>query len=140
MAGHPLVGAWRVAVEIPGVGDAGTNLATFTTDGTVVVAFPSPTPAAPGQAHRLEYFTPAVGAWEAAGAQGAAMTFVALGVDETAIPIGTHTITATATVAADGATWSGPFRIEIASATGAPLGAVAGTVTGTRIAAAAGGA
>ncbi len=131
---HPLVGAWRVAVQVPGA-PVGTNLATFAADGTVAVAFPTPNPAAPSQTHKLEYWSTALGSWSASAERGAAMTFVSLGADESGIPIGTHTITATVEVAADNASWQGPFTIEIAAADGSVLASVGGTVSATRIAA-----
>lgn len=134
---HPLVGTWQVAVEVPSA-PAGTNIATFSLDGGVVVAFPTPNPAAPGQTHKLEFWSTALGRWSAAGERGAAMTFVSLGADEEGQPIGTHTITATAEVAADGASWQGPFTIKIASEAGALLASVAGQVSGSRIVASAG--
>lgn len=128
---HPVVGSWRVTVEVPSAGVHGVNLATLSSDGTLVVAFPSPTPAAPGQDHKLEFWSPALGSWEPTGDAGAAMTFVALGADETGKPVGTHTITAT--VQADATGWSGPFRIAIADADGKVLGGVDGTVSAAPI-------
>lgn len=130
-ATHPVVGSWRVGVEAPSAGIHGQNLATLSSDGTVVVAFPSPTPAAPGQDHSLEYWSPALGSWEPTGDNGAAMTFVALGADEGGKPIGTHTISATVQVDASG--WSGAFRIEVAGPDGTVLGGVDGTVSATPI-------
>jgi hypothetical protein len=108
---HPAVGAWRVAVTIPSVGPGLVNLANISADGTMLVAFPSPSPAAPNAGHRLEYWTPAVGSWTASGDRDAMMTFVSLGVDENGSPIGAHSITATVTVDADGSGWQGPFQI-----------------------------
>jgi hypothetical protein len=131
-AQHPVVGSWHVAVDVGHV-HGPTNLAILSADGTVLVAFPSPTPAPPGSAHRLEYWTPAVGAWEPDGDQGATLTFVALGADENGAAVGTHTITAA--VAASGDGWAGPFTIAIAGPDGAPLGSVSWTVTASRIAA-----
>lgn len=127
---HPVVGSWRVAVDVGHV-HGSINLATLSADGTVLAAFPSPTPAPPGSSHRLEYWTPAVGSWEATSATGAMMAFVALGVDENGNAIGTHAITAIVTAGDDG--WSGPFTIAIAGTDGAALGSVSGTVTATRI-------
>ena len=95
-AQHPVVGSWRIAVDVGHV-HGPTNLATLSADGTVLVAFPSPTPAAAGSGHRLEYWTPAVGSWEANGDREATMAFVALGVDENGNAVGTHTVTATVT-------------------------------------------
>jgi hypothetical protein len=129
---HPVVGSWRVAVEVAG-NQGPTNLATIAADGTMLVAFPSPTPAAPGASHRLEFWTPAVGSWVADGERGATMAFVALGVDENGTAIGTHTIAATATTDADG--WHGPFTITVAGPDGRTLASVSGTVTATPIAA-----
>ncbi len=130
-ATHPVVGSWRVAVDVPSAGVHGQNLATLSPDGAVVVAFPSPTPAAPGQGHALEYWSTALGSWEATSATGAAMTFVSLGADETGKPIGAHTITAT--VEADATGWGGAFRIEVSGPDGTVLGGVDGTVTATPI-------
>lgn len=131
---HAVVGSWRVAVAIPGTGPGLVNLARLSRDGGVVVVFPSPTPAPPGAGHRLEYWTPALGAWTAAGPREAAMTFVALGADENGAPAGTHTVTATVTADADGRGWHGPFRIEIAGPDGTVRATVQGTVTATPIA------
>jgi hypothetical protein len=127
---HPIVGSWRVAVAVGSVTGL-TNLAALSADGTMVVAFPSPTPAPPGATHRLEYWTPAIGSWSANGARKVTMTFVALGADETGAAIGTHTVRATVEVAGDG--WQGPFTIEVAAADGTVQATVSGTVTATRI-------
>jgi len=137
---HPLVGSWRVTVQIPNANVTGVNLATYGSDGTVVVAFPSPVPALPGQGHQLEFYTPAIGSWVASGERAASQRFVTLGTDERGNPVGTHTVTAEVDVAADGETWSGPFRIELASVAGEVVGTVAGTVSATRIVAPAAGA
>jgi hypothetical protein len=131
---HPLVGSWRVAVSVPAAKYEGVNLATFGADGTVVVTFPSPSPAAPGQNHTLEYFGPALGTWVAGGERDAAMTFVTLGADESGYPIGSHTISAEVEVAADGRTWRGSFAMEIAAVSGAVQATIPGAVTATRIA------
>lgn len=131
---HPVVGAWRVAVQIPSVGMRGENLALLAADGTMLVAFPSPTPAPPDQHHRLEYWTPAVGSWDAAGERGARLAFVALGADENGAPVGSHTVTATVEADAGGTSWSGPFRIAVVGSDGAAVASLAGTVTATRIA------
>lgn len=47
---HPLVDSWRIAVAIPEAEVGSTDLAAFSAAGIVVVAFPSPSPVAPGQA------------------------------------------------------------------------------------------
>jgi hypothetical protein len=132
---HPVVGSWRVAVTIPGAGAGLVNLARLSLDGGVVVAFPSPTPAPSGSGHRLEYWTPALGAWTATGEREATMTFVALGADENGNPAGTHTVSATVTADSGGGGWQGPFQIEIANADGTIRATVQGTVTATPIAA-----
>jgi hypothetical protein len=134
-SGHTIVGSWNVAVAIPGAGPGLVNLAMLSADGTVLVAFPSPTPAAPDAGHRLEFWTPALGSWAAQGEHGASLTFVALGVDENGANIGTHTVSATITLSSDGETWNGPFRIDVAGADGSAKGSAEGTVSATRIAA-----
>jgi hypothetical protein len=131
--GHTIVGSWRVSVHILGVDGVLTNLARLSADGGIVVAFPSPTPAAPNAGHRLEYWTSALGEWEAADDESVRMIFVSLGADETGAPAGTHTVTATVTVDPDGKSWSGPFRIDITDAQGAAAGEVSGTVSAVRI-------
>jgi hypothetical protein len=131
---HPIVGAWWVAVEVGG-NPGPDNLATFGADGTMVVAVPSPTPAASGAGHRLEYWTPALGSWTPAGDRQATMRFVTLGADENGVAVGSHTVTADVTVTADGTSWSGHFVFEIAGPDGHPAGGVQGTVTATPIAA-----
>ncbi len=130
---HPVVGSWRVSVEIPGAPATMINLATLSLDGGVVVAFPSPTPAAPGSGHRLEYWTTALGRWEPTGDATAKMSFFSLGADENGNAIGTHTISATATSTAGGESWSGPFTITIAGVDGATLASLSGTVSATRL-------
>lgn len=40
-ARHPVIGSWRVAVQVGG-GPGPANLATLSADGTGIVAFPSP--------------------------------------------------------------------------------------------------
>jgi hypothetical protein len=130
---HAVVGSWRVSVQIPGLGGPLTNLARFSADGGVAVAFPSPTPAAPGAGHALEYWTTALGEWEATDEHNVRMIFVSLGTDETGAPAGTHTVTATATMDPTLATWAGPFQIAIADANGKDAGGASGTVSAVRI-------
>lgn len=130
---HPVVGSWTVSVEIPGVSGQSINLARLSADGGVAVVFPSPTPAAPNAGHKLEYWTTAIGGWDATGEDTVSMSFVALGADETGAPIGRHTVTATATMSPDGSAWSGPFTIAIANAEGSPAGEATGTVSATRL-------
>lgn len=130
---HPVVGTWRVSVEIPGAPAGMVNLATFSLDGGVVVAFPSPTPAAPGAGHQLEYWTPALGRWESTGSQSAAMYFTALGVDEHGASVGTHGIAATLQASADGQGLTGPFTITMTGPDGSSLGSVSGAITATRM-------
>jgi hypothetical protein len=122
-----------VSVRVPGVEQEIINLATFHDDQTMVVAFATPSPVAPGQNHKLEFYSAALGSWSAQRDGSVNMTFVSLGADENGNPVGTHTISAQVTVAADGESWGGPFRIDVASPSGAALGSVEGTTQATRI-------
>ena len=130
---HPVVGSWRVSVEVPGAGPGLVNLARLSLDGGVVVAFPSPTTAPAGANHRLEFWTPALGSWTPTGDRTATMIFVALGSDENGAPIGTHTVTASVTAGAGAESWQGPFTIAVAGPDGKTQGTVSGTVTATPI-------
>lgn len=137
--GHAVVGSWRVTVSVPPAGVVGTNLATLGGDGTVVVAFPTPVAASPGQGHNLEHYTAALGSWVATGEAGAAMTFVSLAADEHGTPLGAHTVSADVAVDAAADTWGGPFRIEVTGPSGEARGSLVGTVAATRIVARPGG-
>lgn len=133
MTSAGIVGSWSVAVTIPGVPDAITNLATVNADGTMVVAFGTPVAAALGQDHKLEFYSAALGSWRVLDDGSVAMKFVSLGVDETGKPVGSHTVSAQVMVSADAQSWGGPFQIEMASASGAVLGSVAGETNASRI-------
>jgi hypothetical protein len=88
-------------VSIPGVGVEFVNMASFNAESGVIVALPSPNPAAPSAAHRLEYWIPAVGEWTDARAEGAAMSFVTLGTDENGVSIGSHDVSPTVEIDAE---------------------------------------
>ena len=128
-----IVGAWRTTVTIEGVPPF-INLTTFSSDGIVLNAFPTPSPAAPGSSHKLEFFTTAIGTWTEPTPGTVSLTFETLGVDENGNPIGSHVISATVAVAAGGSSWSGPFTLSILDPTGKQTGSVSGTVAATRVA------
>ena len=125
-----IVGAWRVTVTIAG-GPPFLNLSTFTSDGTVMTVFPSPSPAPEGAPYKQEFHTPAMGSWVDAGAGKISLIFESLAVDEAANPIGSHVIRATVEVTETG--WSGPFTLDILDPTGKTIGSVTGVATGARI-------
>jgi len=129
-----IVGAWRVAVSIPGVETPFTNLTTFSSDGTVLNAFPSPSPAPPGSDHKLEYFTTASGSWTQSSSGSVRLTFETLGADENGTPIGAHVVTAQVALAGDGHSWSGDFTLAVLDPTGKQTASIPGTVSATRIA------
>lgn len=131
--GEAIVGAWRTTVTIPG-GAPFVNLTTFLSGGIVLNAFPTPSPAPPGASHKLEFFTTAVGSWAAGAHDTVSMAFETLGVDENGTALGSHVISATVTVAADGAGWSGPFTLAVLDPSGKQTASVSGSVSGARIA------
>ena len=128
-----IAGAWRVTVTIPGMKGAFINLSTFSADGTVLNAFPTPSPAPPGSAHKLEFYSTAVGSWKESKAGKFEMAFETLGADETGAPIGSHRITAAVDLADDGSTWSGPFTLAILDPNGKQTGTVSGSVSAVRM-------
>lgn len=127
-----IVGSWRTTVTIEGAPPF-INLTTFSGDGIVLNAFPTPSPALPGSKHKLEYFTTAVGAWKASAAGNVTLIFETLGVDESGTPIGSHVITGSVEVASDGSSFSGPFTLAIIDLTGTQTGSVSGTVNAARM-------
>ncbi|HET9661325.1 MAG TPA: hypothetical protein VFP05_13395 [Thermomicrobiales bacterium] len=128
-----IVGAWRTTVTIPGGPPPFVNLTTFSGDGIVLNAFPTPSPAPPGANHKLEFFTTAVGSWHENDGK-IALAFETLGVDENGTPIGSHAISATVTVGADGTEWNGPFTLTVLDTAGTQVASVSGSVSGARIA------
>ena len=68
-AGHPLVGAWRVAPAPPGPPLA---VIVYHADGTLVFSGPASAPPPPGSPARVVHDTPAYGAWEGTGERSAA--------------------------------------------------------------------
>ena len=130
--GASVVGSWRVVVTIPGSPAAMVNLANINSDGTMVVAF-APVSLAADTGHAADFYSTALGSWEAASDGAVNMTFLSLGADARGTPVGMHTISARVTVSSDGASWTGPFRIDIDSATGDRVATVNGTVQASRI-------
>ena len=129
-----IVGAWRATVTVTGEASF-LNLTTFLPGGIVLNAFPTPNPAPPGARHKLEFFTTAVGSWEAVEKDQVALRFETLGVDENGTPIGSHVITATVTLSDDSKDWSGPFTLIVLDPAGAQMASMNGSVSGARIAA-----
>jgi hypothetical protein len=127
-----ITGAWRTTVTIEGVPPF-INLTTFSGDGIVLNAFPTPSPASPGSSHKLEFFTTAVGAWKEAAAGQVNLTFETLGVDEHGNPIGSHLITGSVEVTSDGSSFSGPFTLAVLDPTGKQTGSIHGTVNAVRM-------
>lgn len=127
-----IVGAWRTTVTIEGVAPF-INLTTFSGDGIVLNAFPTPSPAPPGSSHKLEFFTTAVGAWKETAPGKVDLTFETLGVDENGASIGSHVISASVTVTANGSSWSGPFTLTVLDPTDKQAGMVSGSVNASRI-------
>jgi hypothetical protein len=128
-----IVGAWRTTVTIPGGPPPFVNLTTFSADGIVLNAFPTPSPAPPGANHKLEFFTTAVGSWHETDGT-IALAFETLGVDENGTSIGSHAISAAVTVAADGSAWSGPFTLTVLDTASKQVASVSGSVSGARLA------
>jgi hypothetical protein len=127
-----IVGAWRTTVTIEGVPPF-INLTTFSGDGIVLNAFPTPSSGPPGSAHKLEFFTTAVGAWKEVDTGKVDLSFETMGVDENGNPIGSHVIAASVTASADDSSWSGTFTLTRLDTAGKKTGSVSGAVRAIRI-------
>lgn len=116
--GHPLVGAWLMTDESDPEG-ASTFLSSFSSDGIYHQADPD---GAVG-----------IGAWEATGANTAALTFMQQFADDEGNNEGSITVRASIEVAPDGQMLTADFTIQF-DGEGAPEGEFGpGTVSGTRI-------
>jgi len=127
-----IVGSWRTTVTIDGAHHL--NLTAFSSDGVVLNVLPSPLAAPPGSAHRLEFFTTAFGSWKEVQPGKVELAFETLGVDENGNAIGSHAISATVTVASEGASFSGTFTVAILDPAGNQAASISGTVDAARIA------
>jgi hypothetical protein len=120
-AGHPLVGAWAIDIDVAVPGDTGAPsvLAAFGADGTYQQVTGD---GAVG-----------VGAWQPTGPNTAVMTFHELVPGSRG---GTTTVRVAITVAADGQGFDATYTLELTGMAGAPAGQFGpGRAKGTRIAA-----
>ena len=132
-AGHPLVGSWSVTVSFDGQPPLVLpNLATFTSDGTVVVAAPSILPETPG-GPAVSFFSAGHGAWAAADVRGADVRFVFLVSDEAGHLLSINTVRGTLQVDDTDDAYTGRFNVEIEGPTGGALASLTGTWQATRI-------
>lgn len=134
---HPLVGSWRVEVEVVAEGQPPLtlpNLASFTADGVVLVSAPSLLPELPGAGAPAELFGTGHGAWAATGEDRAEVVFAFLVVDERGEVASVNTVRGHLEVAADGDSYLGEFDLSIASAAGDERATASGTWRAARIA------
>lgn len=120
LAGHPLVGAWRIVPDPPG---PPLVLIVYHSDGTLTYSAPSGSPAPPDAPFAVVFDTPAYGAWEATGPREAVLTAYTIQTDEAGTYLGTLAFHGTVQIdeTLDAYAFSGV--VEPAD----PSGAVAGT-------------
>jgi hypothetical protein len=123
------VGAWHLTTETPF--GASRSLITLMADGTVIF---SDRPVLAGDAGFPDTFIgTGHGAWEQTGPDTAAATFVFFITDGEGTYLGDVTDSVEITLAADGASWSGPFSSMTTDPGGQLLFIGEGTVEATRI-------
>jgi hypothetical protein len=130
--GAGIIGAWLVQVQPQGLPPQ-TLVGVHHADGTVVTGgAPTFLPGLPGIEGRAT-FSPSVGAWTGIGEREVAFHFLELAYDEAAVHRLTLHFRGTATVATDGARFSGRFSVEMLTPAGAVFAGGSGTVHATRI-------
>ena len=133
-AGHPLVGSWKVTVSFDGQPPLVLpNLATYTSDGTAVIAAPPQLPETPGSTTPRDFFSPGHGTWVATGERTADLQFIFLVTDRGGNLASTNTVRATLELDATGDAYTGTFVLEIVDPAGRGPAPLTGTLRGSRI-------
>lgn len=128
-AGAGFAGAWRLTFET----SAGPShsLLTVMADGTLLFSGRPVSPAAGG--FPVIFSSAAHGVWERTGAETAALTWVGLVTDGEGTLLAEVTDSVAATLAADGASWSGSYSATVRDPAGQELYVGGATVSATRI-------
>lgn len=130
---HPaFASAWRVSIT-PMDGPSFGGVSTYAADGTIVSSVLPVMPTPPDAPAGVTFASAGHGVWEATDAGSADLIIVHLRADENGSFIGTMTIRATITLAADGQSFVGQFVRTVADPGGNTVTTLEGTVAGTRI-------
>ena len=134
-AGHALVGSWQMTFAFASQTQPPVqliSLATYSSDGTVVVANGGQLPALPLGAGL--FLTEGHGAWAPTGERTAAATFVFVMLDQGGGLASINTARTTLEVDAAGDAYAGAFTLDMVTPRGTPFAPQAGgTFTATRI-------
>jgi hypothetical protein len=125
-------GSWRVVISRAD-GVTVFSLQTYGADGTVLTSGLPVLPAPPGGEPGVVFQSLAHGVWEATGPDSAVFTFVHLRAGAEGQPLGTLTIRKTATLAADGQSFTGEAVATLADPEGNVLATFSSTEQGTRM-------
>ena len=134
-AGHPLVGSWQIRFAFETQGGPPiqlTNLATFSSDGTLVVANGGQLPTLMTGAGL--YLTEGHGAWEPTGERAADAAYVFILLDQSGGLASINTARIALEVDPSGDAYSGSFTLDMTTGEGTQFAPTArGTFTATRI-------
>lgn len=123
------VGAWRLTTATPF--GSSQSLITFMADGTVIFTDRPVSPADAG--FPVTFISTGHGAWQEAGSDTAAATWIEFVSDGQGQFLATVTDSVEATLGADGNSWSGPYSATVADPSGNMIFVGGGTVEATRI-------
>jgi len=125
-------GAWRVSIT-PDGGPMFGGVSTYAADGTIVSSVLPVQPAMPSGSSGVSFASAGHGLWVATEEGSADLVIVHLRADGDGAFIGTMTIRAAITLAADGQTFAGEFVRTVADPAGNTVMTLEGEVAGMRI-------
>lgn len=127
-------GSWRLMGEgAPGTPAEDPILATFSSDGTVIVSSRAVRPALQDMPHDYTYFSTGLGVWESGDDGAVSFTVVHLRSDEAGTYLGSTTFSGTLALSAGGESVTGDATYSVFDPTGTHRATVSTPLTGERI-------